>query len=117
MRPGEISRFTCPNAIDNGGNEVFIQDSHAKIRQGTDVTYQFQVISCTPEYPKPPPRPTQPMMSEQCVYIVAAGVVPQVAMTVDAEDKYKGSTRYKAMGIYDVGVQKWDGDESDNKFQ
>jgi len=47
MTPGEISRFTCPNAIDNGGNEVYIQDSHAKIRPGVDVTYEFEVLSCS----------------------------------------------------------------------
>lgn len=43
---------------------------------------------------------------------MAAGVNPHVAMTVGAEDKYKHSEKYKAMGIYDVSVEKWDGEDS-----
>lgn len=84
MQPGQHSRFTCPNAIDNGGNEVYIQDSHAKIKPGTDVTYEVEVMSCSPKNPEEHVHISKPVESERCIYIVAAGVTPLVAMTVGA---------------------------------
>jgi len=116
MRPGQHSRFTCPNAIDNGGNEVYIQDSHAKIKPGTDITYEFEVMSCSPEYPKAPDPEAKPVESDKCIYIVASGITPLVAMTVGAEDKYIDSTKYKPMGVYDVFVDKWGGEDSQSKY-
>jgi len=49
--------------------------------------------------------------------IVAAGINKPLALTVGADDKYKGSTKYKAIGIYDVAVEKWDGEDSTNPYQ
>jgi hypothetical protein len=36
---------------------------------------------------------------------------------VGAFDKYQDSDKFKAMGIYDVFVDKWSGEDTDNKYQ
>ena len=48
--------------------------------------------------------------------IVAADITKPMALTVGAQDKYAGSKTFKAMGIYDVSVEKWDGIDTENLF-
>jgi len=118
LRPGQIGRFTCPSAIDQGGSrDNYKQNSYEWLKENTDMTYEFEVEECTPTpYVLRKEPVARPLESNVCIMIVAAGINKPLALTVGAEDKYKGSSTYKAIGIYDVSVEKWEGEDSTNPY-
>ena len=119
LKPGQVGRFTCPSAIDHGGSyDNYKQDSFEWLKEKTDLTYEFEVEECSPTpYALRKEPAARPLESNVCIMIVAAGINKPLALTVGAEDKYKGSSTYKAIGIYDVSVEKWDGEDSTNPYQ
>jgi len=116
MSAGQIARFTCPYQLDQGGAVLWRKNSHQKIKPGTDITYDFEMTACSATYPnKPEPKP-EPVQNEKCIYIVSAGIKQNLALTVDDHDKYEGYKGYVPLGIYDVHVAQWEGDDSKNMY-
>jgi len=54
MRPGQMSKVLCPHGIDKGGSiDNFTNSGSNWIKEGTDITYEFELLECNPN-PNPP---------------------------------------------------------------
>ena len=74
------------------------------------------MTACSSTFPnKPEPKPAE-VKNEKCIYIVSAGIKQNLALTVDDHDKYEGFKGYIPLGIYDVKVAQWEGDDSKNMY-
>jgi len=104
MSAGQISRFTCPYAIDQGGNVLWRQNSHQKIKPRTDITYDFELTACSSHFPNKPEPVPAPVQGGKCIFIVSAGIKQNLALSVDDHDKYEGYRGYVPLGIYEVRV-------------
>jgi len=47
MHKGQVAKVLCPAHLDKGGsNNNFRQSGTSWIKEGTDITYEFEVQSC-----------------------------------------------------------------------
>jgi hypothetical protein len=68
MSKGQIAKVLCPAFLDKGGSRNNFRNSGtAWIKEGTDVTYEFEVQSCVSQldFPK-----DDPIIPRRCVFIV-----------------------------------------------
>lgn len=80
------------------------QNSHQKIKPGTDITYDWELTACSSHFPNKPEPIPGPVQGGKCIYIVGAGMKQDLALTADDHDKYEGYPNYTPLGIYEVRV-------------
>jgi len=68
MSKGQVAKVLCPAFLDKGGSRNnFRQSGTAWVKEGTDITYEFEVQSCLPQldFAK-----DDPVIPRRCMFIV-----------------------------------------------
>jgi len=111
MSKGQMAKVLCPHYLDKGGSvNNFRQSGVAWIKEGSDLTYEFEVHDCVQQldFPK-----DDPIIPRRCVFVTLDGLGRRLALTAATNDKYAP----RNTGLYDVILEDWDGKGSDNKLQ
>ena len=110
----------CPGMLDKGGApnphtklESWATDS-SFVKSDAPVQYEFEMVECSPNpYYLRPAMFEEPLIPDQCFYIVSAGPWGKgsdLAFEVDKLDKYYP----KEYGIYDIRVKQFLGRAAKN---
>jgi len=111
MSKGQVAKVLCPAFLDKGGSRNnFRQSGTAWVKEGTDITYEFEVQSCVAQldFPK-----DDPIIPRRCMFVVLDKMGEQMALTATTEDKYAPSST----GLFDIVITKYEGKDSKNRMQ
>lgn len=98
-----MAKVLCPHYLDKGGSRNNMRQSGTSwIKEGADLTYEFEIHSCKEQltFPK-----DDPIIPRRCVFITIDGKGKTLALAANTEDKYAP----RKTGLFDVGVTEWKG--------
>ena len=101
--------------MDKGHEKnVHSQNGVGFIEEGTDITYEIEVIDCDDKPEQAAPGlVTSQLVSNRCLFFTLTGIGRNLALTANFTDKYHPANT----GIYDVYADFWTGTGSTNKAQ